>query len=95
MEAIMYYIHTYRILGTTELVSDVYEDYDGHFTFTHMNEKRVGSVTARRLPSELDSLRPMSPERSQAVRSWQEGCRLEANQVLVSNPQTETGWVTV
>lgn len=59
-----------RIIGTTCDVYSVWEAYADHSTLTFDNHVQLGRVGCRKLPSELEALKPMSDERYNAVKAW-------------------------
>jgi len=90
-----YYLHTYRILGTRCHVTDVYEDYAGHQTFTHLpNGERVGLITSRPIPAEMDALR-YGDERIRQVRGHYTALDAERDQIVTENEPHEAGWLQV
>jgi len=63
-------VRRYSILSSPTVVYDVFEPKAGHSTITTIDGRWMGRIGTGSLPSELESLTPMSKERQYRVSEW-------------------------
>jgi hypothetical protein len=77
-----YIAHRYNILTTPFVGYAVYEPMRNHSSMTTHEGKWLGDVTTRRLPDELEALKPYSKERSDAVTTYFECVKKFAERIV-------------
>ena len=78
-------IERYGIIGTTSTVYVAHRPapaYQGYSSWQTIDGQACGRIGTERLPPELDTLPPMTMERSAAVQAWQEARYVEAYRLI-------------
>ena len=79
-----YTVQRYAIIGTQTVAYAAYEPYNGHTSTMHIDNVRMGKVTSRPLPADLDALPARSSARLTAVLAHFDALRAESLAAIVA-----------